>query len=127
MTRWQCFQASQLPDHVTNAVAPHRGFWQFLEGNTSDEQATIVAKHLWNVFDAAAISALPNVQVEVAELIVKPGLAVSTWLTENREPLATAMTQLFQQLKPKPDCPRGIYRGVLGWRRAMSKSRGSNE
>ena len=102
MRPWQCFEPSQVPAHVKTALQT-RDLWQFLEDKNSEENATTLAKHLWDVFAAAARAEIPEVQVEVAQLLVKPGLQESRWLTENRSPIATEMAQLFQQLTPRPE------------------------
>ena len=102
MRPWQWFEHSQLPAHVKTALQTS-DLWQFLEGNNSEENATTVARHLWDVFVAAARAEIPEIQVEVAQLLVKPGLQESRWLAFNRSSLATAMEQLFQQLPPRPE------------------------
>ena len=102
MRPWQWFEHSQLPAHVKTALQTS-DLWQFLEGNNSEENATTVARYLWDVFVAAARAEIPEIQVEVAQLLVKPGLQESRWLAFNRSSLATAMEQLFQQLPPRPE------------------------
>ena len=67
----------------------------------SRAQATTVATYLWKIF--AAAPKVPEVQVEVAELLVQRELKASRWLADNHAPLATAIAQLFQQLEPKPE------------------------
>ena len=67
----------------------------------SRAQATTVATYLWKIF--AAAPKVPEVQVEVAELLVQRELKASRWPADNHAPLATAIAQLFQQLEPKPE------------------------